>query len=264
MKDRNKICANQNCKLEYVDTSKRNSSKTCSKKCAYEFGVQIRKINGSYKRTDEQNKKLSNSLKEKYENGWNPNTSDVIQKLKDRTKELWNSGVMKEKQEETCFKKYGLSHHMKSDEYKSMFSKIFSNREFSLETRHKMSLAAQKRLRSKRQILYTYANGGFREDLGRYFRSGWEANYARYLNHLGIKWEYEPKTFELKTKSYTPDFKIGNNFVEIKGKFERSFIEKFEEFQKLYPNEKVKIVGEREYRQLSKEYKHIVPYWEGK
>ena len=73
--------------------------------------------------------------------------------------------------------------------------------------------------------------GGKREDLGFYVRSGWEANYARYLKWLVsirhiARWEYEPETFEFPVKRgsrfYTPDFKITNldgtiEFHEVKG-----------------------------------------------
>ncbi|MEI4920451.1 hypothetical protein Q8G81_33360, partial [Klebsiella pneumoniae] len=37
------------------------------------------------------------------------------------------------------------------------------------------------------------ARGGFREDLGAGFKSAWEANIARFLNHKGIEWAYEKK-----------------------------------------------------------------------
>lgn len=65
-----------------------------------------------------------------------------------------------------------------------------------------------------------YAKGGKREDLGgQYFRSRYEANYARYLNFIIqndksiARWEFEPETFEFKnikrgTRFYTPDFKV--------------------------------------------------------
>ena len=49
--------------------------------------------------------------------------------------------------------------------------------------------------------VHTRAAGGRREDLGEtWFRSSWEANYARYLNLLARmkiveRWEYEPETF---------------------------------------------------------------------
>jgi len=65
-----------------------------------------------------------------------------------------------------------------------------------------------------------YSKTGKRQDLNnQYFRSRWEANYARYLNYLInndepiIKWEYEPQRFifdQVKSKPffYTPDFCI--------------------------------------------------------
>jgi len=56
-----------------------------------------------------------------------------------------------------------------------------------------------------------------------WFRSGWEAKYAEYLDTWNIKWEYEPHTFVLeiegKKTSYTPDFYLPefNLYHEIKG-----------------------------------------------
>jgi len=70
------------------------------------------------------------------------------------------------------------------------------------------------------QTMHTRGKGGKREDLGgQYFRSTYEANYARYLNYLiqhgsDIKsWQFEPETFRFDkikrgTQSYTPDFKV--------------------------------------------------------
>lgn len=65
--------------------------------------------------------------------------------------------------------------------------------------------------------------GGTRKDLGRYFRSRWEANYARYLNSIGCTWLYEPSVFRLtladgSERNYRPDFLVdGSHFVELKG-----------------------------------------------
>ncbi len=65
-----------------------------------------------------------------------------------------------------------------------------------------------------------YSKSGKRADLGdQYFRSRWEANYARYLNFLIeegtdiVRWEFEKESFEFAkikkgTRFYTPDFKI--------------------------------------------------------
>lgn len=43
---------------------------------------------------------------------------------------------------------------------------------------------------------------------GRLFRSRHEARVACFLQHLGVKWEYEPQGFELPSGRYLPDFKV--------------------------------------------------------
>ncbi|MCF8009450.1 MAG: hypothetical protein K9K32_06760 [Halanaerobiales bacterium] len=98
--------------------------------------------------------------------------------------------------------------------------------------------------------IYSDAKGGKREDLnGQYFRSAWEANYARYLNFVGEKWEYEPKEFEFEeikrgTRFYTPDFYLPNKdqYVEIKGWFRRKDKTKLKRFKKYYPEEFKKLI----------------------
>src|SRR5262249_25144484 len=65
-----------------------------------------------------------------------------------------------------------------------------------------------------------------------YFKSGWEVNYAIFLQFLKEKyqikdWEYEPATFWFNAikrgvRSYKPDFRVIRNdgthyWVEIKG-----------------------------------------------
>lgn len=44
---------------------------------------------------------------------------------------------------------------------------------------------------------------------GYYLKSTLEYIYARYLDHVGIAWEYEVKTFQLSNGgSYKPDFRL--------------------------------------------------------
>ena len=56
------------------------------------------------------------------------------------------------------------------------------------------------------------AKGNKRADLGMYFRSTWEANYARILNYENTEWGYETTRFPLRNENdelvavYTPDF----------------------------------------------------------
>ena len=119
--------------------------------------------------------------------------------------------------------------------------------------------------------------GGKREDLGgMYFRSRWEANYARYLNWLISigqieKWEYEPRVFLFPVKrgntSYTPDFKIEKKdgsceWHEIKGWMDKDSATKLKRMSKYYPEEVVIVLGKKEYGAIAKEVRNFIPGWE--
>ena len=95
-----------------------------------------------------------------------------------------------------------------------------SARNMSQEQRAKLAIAMVRR--NKDGKLHTLGRGGIRKDIGHYVRSRWEANIARLLNTLGVKYEYEDTHFHLKTDTnsyiYTPDFHIAENvFIEVKG-----------------------------------------------
>lgn len=75
-------------------------------------------------------------------------------------------------------------------------------------------------------------DSGFQFDLGHPVRSGWERKYADWLIRRGIRYEYEPKKFNLKYKKngklkyvgYVPDFRLPRQrrvpvetWVEVKG-----------------------------------------------
>lgn len=118
---------------------------------------------------------------------------------------------------------------------------------------------------------YSRTKSGKRQDLNNtYFRSSWEANIARYFNFVGIKWEYEPKTFIFDTikrgsVSYTPDFYLPeeDRWVEVKGWMDQKSITKLKRFQKYYPEEfsKLEIIGAEEYKAYKK-YERLIPGWE--
>ena len=126
---------------------------------------------------------------------------------------------------------------------------------------------------------YSRTKSGHREDLNNLFvRSSWEANYARYLNLL-IKmkivesWEYEPETFwflEIKcgVRSYKPDFKVKYKndpksvYVEIKGWMDQKSKTKLARMKKYYPEIKVELVGQPEYRAIARQWSNSIPNWE--
>lgn len=120
--------------------------------------------------------------------------------------------------------------------------------------------------------------GGKRIDLNNiYFRSKWEANYARYLNFLikqnEIKgWEFEPNVFEFKeikkgTRFYTPDFKVYKNngdieYHEVKGWMDEKSQTKLNRMAKYYPDIKIDLINSKRYRILNKQLKNLIPDWE--
>lgn len=118
---------------------------------------------------------------------------------------------------------------------------------------------------------------GRRSDLENiYFRSGWEANYARWLNRrveLGEirAWDYEPKRFYFPikrgNKCYTPDFRIwlhdgSIEWHEIKGWMDNDSRIKLERFARHFPNETLVLVDSDVYRSLEKEVSGSLPNWE--
>jgi hypothetical protein len=130
---------------------------------------------------------------------------------------------------------------------------------------------------SKSTNAYSRAKGGKREDLeNRYFRSAWEANYARYLNWLKAQgeikdWQYEVDTFYFEgvrrgALSYMPDFKIFENdgrvlYHEVKGWMDSKSKTKLKRMKKYYPDIEVIVIGEKEYRAVAK-YSALIPNWE--
>lgn len=134
---------------------------------------------------------------------------------------------------------------------------------------------------------------GKRDDLGMFFRSGWEANVARYLKAKNLSFEYEPKTFSFLdhgikqgTVMYTPDFKVYANgdyeYWEVKGFLKTEDKTKLNRFKKFFPEEFKKlraITGSAtnktgkfftkigcpivlEYNVLNKDSKKIILNWE--
>lgn len=75
--------------------------------------------------------------------------------------------------------------------------------------------------------------------IGKYLmRSSWEVLFSKFLTLSNIKWEYEPKTFNLGYTTYTPDFYLPefDCYIEIKGWFRPKSQEKFIDLQKQYPD----------------------------
>lgn len=127
-----------------------------------------------------------------------------------------------------------------------------------------------KYLRKKRTVQSNRAAGTFDRPHGswkagwrsigkqeKYYRSRWEANYARYLEFLKKQgeiedWDHEPQTFWFDkirrgAVSYLPDFKVtrkdGTHYwVEVKGWMDDRSKTKINRFRKYFPEEELIVV----------------------
>lgn len=225
---RTKLCAG--CGQEFIDESKSGRKNCCSRKCQNLKMIRTRRDNDSYERTDEQNAKLSATLKKKYEDGWNPNTPEHREKLSHSMRERWSSGAMARMTRATCQEKYGVNHWTQCHDWESHPS---------------------------------IWKGGFREDLGRYFRSSWEANFARYLSFENRIWKYEPQRFFFSDgTSYLPDFLVDDTWIEIKGWMSKEGQRKIDMFHKEFSHLRFELVDGVKYKQLELEYKELITTWE--
>ena len=144
---------------------------------------------------------------------------------------------------------------------------------FSQETRDLMSRIMVARLRGNPGSINPGKRGvgGRRSDLGdRYFRSRYEANYARFLTWSKKTWVYEPKTFwfdaiKRGTRSYTPDFWVPSEvaFHEVKGWMDPKSATKLKRMAKFHPGVKVIVVGADWFRAAERQgLCAVIPGWE--
>ncbi|WP_308718978.1 hypothetical protein [Komagataeibacter xylinus] len=132
---------------------------------------------------------------------------------------------------------------------------------------------------------------GWREIGGKriYFRSAWEANFARYLNWLQEKgeiseWEHEPETFWFDQPkktidgkrlggirrgvvSYLPDFVVTElpgslTYYEVKGWMDAKSKTKIARMRLYYPEISLRVIDGKSYADLKKKMSMIIPGWE--
>jgi len=126
---------------------------------------------------------------------------------------------------------------------------------------------------------YSRGAQGRRADLAdRYFRSSWEANYARFLNFqvkhgLISSWDYECKTFIFETikrgtRSYLPDFLVTfhdgrQEWHEVKGWMDQKSKTRLARMARHYPNEVVRVIGPEWFKTANKGgLAAFIPGWE--
>jgi hypothetical protein len=107
---------------------------------------------------------------------------------------------------------------------------------------------------------YYYKNGGKRDDLNQYFRSSWEANIARFFNHMSWGWIYEPKRFYFDDCSYLPDFYLPHidTYVEVKGYMRKKDLERINKFKQFFPELRFWLIDARIYRKIYNKFSSVL------
>ena len=110
------------------------------------------------------------------------------------------------------------------------------------------------------------AKAGIRLDIDSklYFFSRWEANFARILNLLKVKWIFQPRTFDLRTQKYTPDFYLPDydSYIEIKNFLSEYSLNRDNQFRSLYPDLKLILILKEDYFKLQEEFSGYIKNWE--
>lgn len=174
----------------------------------------------------------------------------------------------------------GMKH---TDETKRKISKISKAHwdSMSLDDRSDMALKGLKTKRANGNINVRKASwkSGWRDIGGvrKYYRSRWEANYARYLvllkqNNEIASWLHEPTTFWFEaikrgTRSYLPDFLVTSHdgsevYHEVKGWMDDASKTKLKRMRIYYPKIVIKLIEKSEYMEIGKQYASQIPDWE--
>ena len=84
------------------------------------------------------------------------------------------------------------------------------------------------------------------------FRSSWEANFAKWCNLSGYKYEYEQKFFSVENRKYLPDFYLPefDCYIEIKGYWYPKALSKFNKFLSIYKNTNILLLDKNKLIEL--------------
>ncbi len=121
--------------------------------------------------------------------------------------------------------------------------------------------------------------GGYREDIGHYVRSRWEANVCRICNYVGREYKYEPIRFSVDIDgvdyTYCPDlyFPNKNSYYEIKGHARssanwicecKSCVKNKKLLDAVREKYKIKllVIGRDEYNRLKRRFVNRIEKWE--
>lgn len=177
----------------------------------------------------------------------------------------------------------GMKHSQETKDKISLASlEMWKNKTQEQRDEHSMRLSVsnrkfnQKRLEGRESATW---KAGWREIGGikKYYRSKWEANYARYLQFLKEKgeilsWAHEPKTFwfdgiKRGCMSYLPDFHVVNKngseeYHEVKGWTDERSATKLKRMEKYFPEVKLVLIQEKSYKTIARSISMMIKDWE--
>jgi hypothetical protein len=151
-------------------------------------------------------------------------------------------------------------------DYRERLLEIMQDRweDFYFRQKHSASLVKGFLEGRVKPPLISATKGGYYPGTKIYMRSTWERNFARILDHLKLKWQYEPRGFMLSNlHAYLPDFYLPqlDLWVEVKGYKTDEFIIKWPLFLEEVSGSKW-LADEVQYKQLSAHYQPLLPTWE--
>jgi hypothetical protein len=164
------------------------------------------------------------------------------------------NGIKMKKWHETHEHPRGMLGKHVSEKNKILYRQLYTGRKMNFTEEQLQGY----RMRARETIgklmngtnMYSRTKSGIRADLqNKFFRSSWEANYARILDFQNIKWLYEPKTFFFEGEQrggtfIIPDFQLTelDAWVEVKGWLDSRSKSKLTKFKKYYPLEFEKLM----------------------
>ena len=202
------------------------------------------------------------------------------------TNEEWRaakSAMMKDRHATRGHHMLGKTHTDEVKERLRETSLAFAARETDEAKSLRIGKALKTRLERHGTLAPRHPHGswkaGWREIGGKrnYYRSRWEANYARYLEWLkqrgDIKeWAHEPETFWFEAirrgvRSYKPDFRVWENdgsskLHEVKGYMDDRSRTTLARMAKYHPQEKIVLIKEREYNAIARMLFRMIEGWE--
>jgi len=131
-----------------------------------------------------------------------------------------------------------------TEEAKKKIGEASRSRSLSDEARRKISETLQGHDVSEktREKIRENSSPGYRlqidiDETGHTVRSHWEEELDLLLHESGVDYEYEPETFDIGFQQYTPDFRITEYMIEVKGYAAeddkdraRAFLDRFPEY----------------------------------